>query len=75
MRNLCNARVAEDISLHPKGDGELPLLPLPVISAPLQAMLRQQPDVALYEALELELPFLARCICREMQSQTQSTVV
>ena len=61
--NLCNARVAKDISLHPKWDGELPLLPLPVIGTLLQAMFWQPPNVALYGALEFELPRLARRIC------------
>ena len=63
MCNLCDARVAKDISLHPKRNGELPLLPLPVIGALLQAMLWQPPDVALYGALELKLPCLARRVC------------
>ncbi len=51
----------------------MPLLPLPVIGAPLQAMLRQQPDVALYGALELELPFLAGRICgRDAESDRKA---
>lgn len=72
VRYLRNARVAKDINLHPEWDGKLPLLPLLIIGALLQAMLWQQSDVALYGALELELPSLAGRTCRRMQRQSQS---
>ena len=63
QRDLCNARGAEDVSFHSEGHCELASLPLPMVSALLQAMLWQPPDIALYDALKPESPLLARRIC------------
>lgn len=63
--NLCDARVAEDISLHAERNGKAPLLPLAIIGALLQSMFWKLPDIALYGALELKFPPLTGRICRD----------